>query len=320
MTARPQWTGADAERLLLDDPDEAQRLLRGFHLLAGNGAAEEFEDTRVASIGRTRHLDTRRYSCGLHTVDRHMQRFMPSEFVLIGARQGQGKTAFAEKIALTNSNDHRVLFASLEVPRELLRDRMLAKLMRTSVQGVHDALRNDDDDYYLADGQLNLRDLHIWHPPSGKRTIQAIVKRAENLSAANLIIDYTRMLDGWDYGKESGRMINYVADWANDGGPTTFLITQLHKDAVGKRPNDGHIQDSQTIGQRADRILLLWRPFYGHPARDRIAEVIVAKNRYAGPVFRAHAHFTGPTMDFHPMSDEEEALAPCCQRKRKTEE
>lgn len=283
--------------------------------LFGNHPPEDY-DLRIASI-ESMPDDGRRFSFGLANIDEVARPIRPGEFVVIGAREGQGKTSIAERLALSNSTRNRVLFASFEMPAALIKDRCLAKLMGVGLEAVEERRKERTDDFEYAMERLQSRDLMVWHPRIyTQKSLRNIMQRAEDVTASILIIDYTRMIAGWEPGTKASGIINTLADWAHDQIITTVLLTQLRDEAVGIRPHNGHIQDTSSVPQRADRIALLWRPQIGLPLRDTFAEVSITKNRY-GPVFRGHAHWMGESMDFYDMEPQEEAHVSCCASKRR---
>lgn len=308
-------TADDLDHLVLDDPKEYERYIRSFNHLAGNGESPS-EDLRITSIPQTRHLDRRRYTLGLDRLTAYMGAIRSGELVVVGAREGHGKTAFAERFALENSLKHRVLFTTLEMTREEIRDRMLAKIMHTTLDVANAAREEDSEDFCTAMADLQQRDLMIWHPRRGKdRRIEAITKRAVDVSAALLVIDYTRVIDGWRPGDDAARIVDVLGDFVRTTFITTVLLAQLNREAALRRPHTGNYQDTGKLEQAADRALLLWRPFLGNPRKDRLCEVIVAKNRH-GPAFRGHAGWVGQTMDYYDYTDEQDAMAECCHKRK----
>lgn len=270
-------------------------------------------DIRLSAISRVRKIDTRRYSTGLDNVDQSANLFQPGGFIVIGAREGQGKTAIAERIAMANAREHRVLFVSLDMPRLVVQDRILAKSMQLSVKSVSALECAGSAHFGRALKSLDDLDCMVWRPGKGKKSAEQIIKKAEQISAAILIIDYTRRMDGWDYGKPAADIVDTIADWTQEADLqcATILLTQLKDEAVNKTPHNGYIQDTTQISQRADRIQMIYRPYQGNPAKDNIAEIITTKNRW-GPSCKNHAGWIGETMDFFPMDAEEEANAKCC--------
>lgn len=274
-------------------------------------------DLRVASINVERTKDDRRYTSGLWNVDESAKPFRPGEFIVVGAREGQGKTSLIEGIALANSENHRVLITSLDMPATFVRDRLFSKVLCVGVDDVSEMESQNDERFQRAQNRLASHDLLVWEPESARESsVRAITKRAEDVTAAILIIDYCRLIRGWEPGSKAGAIVNDLCKWAHDSMITTILLTQLRDEAVNRRPNNGHIQDTTFLSQRADRIMLLYRPYIGRPKKDDLAELSTTKNRF-GPVVMNHIGWIGDTMTYFPLSGEAEYNARCCPPSRK---
>lgn len=277
---------------------------------------DEGEDLRASAIKQLAINDTRRYHLGLPGIEAYVHPFVPGEFIVLGAREGHGKTSLLERILLANSDRYKCAFASLDMPPRLIQDRLLLKFMLTSLDDVRASRAGMAQEYYDALELLDERDLLIWKPPSAKRGIKSILQWAEDISADILAIDYTRLLRGWKAGFDAQDIVNYVADWAESRRITTFMLTQLKDEAVERRPHNGHIQDTPQLSQRASRVILLWRPFLSKGgSRDNVAEIIFTKNR-EGPTGRLHAGWIGQTLDYYELNErEEKILTTCCRKK-----
>lgn len=269
------------------------------------------KDQHITAISRERRNDERRYSTGLRNVDESANLMRPGGFIAIGAREGQGKTSYVERLVLSNAAEHRVLFVSLDMPAEVLQDRILSKAMQVDTERLTRMTRENDPHYTRTMNRLSQIDLRVWRPRKGKKSALHIIEHAVDIDAAIIVIDYLRLLDGWDYGKRAADIVDTLCDWAQESSACMIVLSQLKDDAVNKRPHSGHLQDTTQIGQRADRIQLIYRPYHGRPHKDNIAEIITAKNRW-GPECRNHVGWIGETMDFYPFTGEEEAGARCC--------
>lgn len=265
----------------------------------------------IAAISRERLNDERRYSTGLTNVDESANQMHPGGFIVVGAREGQGKTSYVEHLILANAWQHRVLFASLDMPPEVIQDRILSKSMQVDAANLSRLTEQNDPHYERTMKRLSNLDLRIWKPKKGKKSAQHIIEHAQDIDAAILVVDYCRLLDGWDYGKRAADIVDTFVDWTQASNVTTIFLTQLKDEAVNRRPHNGHLQDTTQLGQRADRIQLIYRPYHGRGHKDTIAEIITTKNRW-GPPCKNHVGWIGETMDFYPFTGEEDANARCC--------
>jgi hypothetical protein len=200
--------------------------------------------------------------------------------------------------------------------QELLEERLLAKLMGVSLDGVAYARAERLSTYYEALENLKRRDLQIVHPHPRQRSIRALTLHAERVTVDFLIIDYASKIAHWKPGDFANGIICELWEWIKEKRITTLLLAQTKRPATpgGKRyrPTVHDFEDTRAIENTATRALLLWRPFHG-TRRDTIAEITYGKNRF-GKEFRSHVHWIGPSGDIHPMTEEEERSAPCCRR------
>ena len=322
LKPHPQWSGRDVENLAVNDPDTYARYLRGYHALLGDANEAGRDDIRIGSVPVTRNLDTRRYGIGLGGITSHMGELRPGEFLTLGAREGTGKTAAAEMIAVSNARDHKVLFCTLEMTREEIRDRMLGRKLNYPQERLAREREAKTPDYELAMKMLGNLDLLLWHPAKKERGVESILSRAVDTSAELLLIDHARCIDGWTSGNRNNacdKIVERLFEFARETSITTILLSQLNRDGAGRRPTNKYFQDTGFLEQKPDRCILLHRPFLGQPGRDDIAEVIVSKNRQ-GPCFRGHAYWHGETMRFSSMDEMDEKSAPCCVKRKDREE
>lgn len=309
----------DPQYAFIDKPDESEELLKIWNRLAGaNGEpAGENDDSFAFSVPTRRTSERRTYSAGLPRITTRMGLPVgPGEFCVVGAREGHGKSAWAEKIAYENSAHAKVFFATLELTREQVRDRLVAKIMGCNLDTVWQHQKHDTHDYAVAVAKLQSRHLRLYHPQLAKhRSLNHILEFALERDPDIIILDHFRELTGWHAGERAERIMEELTMFVRRTNITVFAMAQLSRDAAGKRPHTAQFQDTGRIEQKADRAILLWRPYLGQ-SNDKIVEIIVGKNRW-GPAFRGHAHWDGPTMNYIDMTREEESCVDCCRRKGK---
>jgi replicative DNA helicase len=300
--------------------DDVVNLARGYELRKQRVQREQHvaidAPVDVDAIKATDRSDQRRYSLGIASVDAQLGAMRPGQLVVVGARIGVGKTAFAEQAVLHNGQMHTVVFATLEQTGEDVRDSLLARKMGISLEDAEREIASDSERYHDAREQLRAMKIKLWHPkPRRPRTVDAIVGHAVAAGADMLVIDYTRYIGGWKAGDAASDILQQLSQATKEHRLLTMLLAQLKTDAHGKRPEIDMLQDTTRLEQEADKVLLLYRPFGADPKRDTIAEVLCVKNR-RGRVFRAHTHWYGPMRSFYSMSDEDAARAECCKARK----
>jgi hypothetical protein len=315
-------TGEEADRWMLAHPSEADALLRNYARVAGVPELAERHDLRFGSIPVTLDLDPRRYGIGLGGLTTHMGELRAGEFVVVGAREGNGKTAMAEKIALANCRDFKVLFTTLEQTAEEIRDRLLAKKLGYSLDRLSYERGEGSERYKAALALVSSFDLLIWQPLEKEHHVEALVQRAVDVSADLMVIDHARCIGGWRSGNHGGacdKIVNTLFKATRETAITIVLLAQLNRDAAGRRPTNRHFQDTGFLEQKPDRCILLHRPFAGQEGKDDVCEFIVSKNR-KGPMFRAHTWWSGELMNYSSMDEIDEQHVRCCRKKKKDED
>lgn len=279
--------------------------------------AEELSTVDVSDVPDPDDSDVRRYELGVANIDRGMGKIRPTDFMVIGARQGHGKTALAETLAIVNAVKYRVMFASLEMPLDELKERMIGKIMRASVEDVERLRILKDPQYAAAKDSLESLNLVFYRPTKRKlRTSDAVMQAAEQNRADILIADYTRSYADWRVGNSDAcsEIVGNLSQWTKDRRITLVQLCQMNREAQERRPIESQLQDCGRLEQEATKVILLYRKFKGNKRNDTVAEIIVAKNR-RGPEFRGHAYWTAATTSFHSMTIEEDQAALCCRDK-----
>lgn len=272
----------------------------------------------VADVPLPDTSDKRRYSVGIENIDRGLRGIRPGEFVVVGARQGQGKTAFAETSALENSRTRHVMFASLEMTLEDIRDRMIGRLMRVDLDEIARLRAANDAEFVQWRDALEGRSLTFYHPTKkSERSLEAILEATRRANSDMLYIDYSRRIEGWQPGKGAADIVDVLSTYAKTERIAIVLLSQLQREAQDRRPSASQLQDTGRLEQDADKLILLYRPFVGDKMQDTVIEIAIAKNR-RGPEFRSYCHWVGPYTGLLAMDrDEERAARIKCDTRKK---
>lgn len=229
-------------------------------------------------------------------LDEYTSGMQRGELIIIAGRPGMGKTAFAlnlaENVALKNKLPVAVF--SLEMTGEQLVQRLLSSCAMVDQGKIKRGdLDNDDmDKLYLAVNQLRSAPIHIAESPGiNVIDLRARVRRLKDQigDLGLVVIDYVQIMSGLKENKNTNRA-QEVADisrslksLALELNVPIVLLSQLNRDVESrqdKRPNIADLRESGALEQDADIILLLYRDSYYDPeAKDKLAELNVAKNR-----------------------------------------
>lgn len=236
--------------------------------------------------------ETPQIKTGFSGLDDMIGGFTPGQMVIIAARPGQGKTAFATNV-VTNmvAGGVPVLFFSLEMSNLEITQRLFSSI-----------------------GQIPLRDIRS--RPISQQTRQRVAEYGEYIAGLPLLIDDAsrrRVLDLESVSRRAIRkhgvgcvVIDYLGliepDMANQTryeqvtaisrqiktmarrlSVPVIVLAQLNREASSskdRRPKISHLRDSGAIEQDADIVILIHRESkYDDQADKSKAEIIVAKNR-----------------------------------------
>jgi replicative DNA helicase len=224
---------------------------------------------------------------GMYPIDEHTAGFNPGELVIIGARPGIGKTAFALAMATHQAmRDFKVGFISAEMDRIQLGKRIVAGMTpilmtelksaacKKKIMEIGGFLEQLHGKYFFVDDTPN---------PSLERVISTAreMKRKEDIQI--LYVDYLSLIQVkgqmpmWEkVGMISGRM----KQLARELQIPVICLSQVGRETEGKAPGLADLRYAGAIEQDADVIIFIHRERKPkNPGGERPTDVDVAKNR-----------------------------------------
>ena len=221
----------------------------------------------------------------------------PGELLIIGARPGMGKTAFA-LAALFNyicTEKKRAVMFSLEMSGSELFSRMISSISGIPLQEVRagnldDEMKKclDDNAKELASNKyLSLYDKTVSNIPSLRAAIRKENKKGE---VGLVIVDYLQLISGtgnnnYEKVSEISRQLKLIAREFNCCVIALSQLSRKVEERADKRPQLADLRESGAIEQDADYVLFLYRHNYYEkdPSIDPTEEplnVEIAKNRH----------------------------------------
>lgn len=294
----------------------------------GKLAAEVRENLRLEAEGKP--SSGRVMSTGLETVDDIMGGIEESDYVVVAARTGVGKTAFALCVAThLAANYGSVLFCSLELSRPKMWRRVAVQQSQNPLKVVE---RRPD----LIDQAQRLNtNLWIDDSPLKPHQLQQRIElfRVEHPDLCCVFVDHLGIFAAPPRRfEETSAASNTIRDVMKATGIPIVALVQINRNANlrdGGRPTSADLRMSGDIEQDARKIVLLHRPPLYRPSGQGDpfeAVAIVAKNgegatgdaplRYNGPLFTFLPGYTPAKDDqdrfpthnapeFHDLSDED---------------
>lgn len=264
---------------------------------------------------------------GFTDVDNLFQGFRPGDLVILAARPGIGKTAFALNIAVNAARlGTSVAFFSLEMPAEQLTQRILSSEARVSLSNVRGGKLSEGDwgELFRVSNMLTQLDIAIDDTP-GLTLLQARAKARRQMrkivgteKKGLIIIDYLQLMqpsvtrrDG-NRAAEVGEISRGLKILAKELKMPVIALSQLNRVAetrTNKRPQLSDLRESGSIEQDADIVMFIDRSRdemeaaeSGRPELGR-AELIVSKHRN-GPIRDIPLAFNAEFTNFNNFIDD----------------
>ncbi len=240
---------------------------------------------------------------GWTSLDRFTGGWQPSDFVIVAARPGMGKTSFVIQMLLNAAHDFKkpVALFSLEMPAVQITDRIIS--MRTGVD-LHKLRRGEVSNAEMEQihGQAGLQ-VPIYIDDTAGLSLFDLRARCRRLKMKHdiqmVVVDYLQLMNGErERGGNREQEISSIArglkSLAKELNIPVIALSQLSRAVESrggsKRPMLSDLRESGSLEQDADAVVFIYRPWYykiemdeeGNSVKDR-AEIIFAKHRN-GPV------------------------------------
>ena len=238
---------------------------------------------------------------GFNELDHHLGGFQNSDFIILAARPGMGKTALALNVAshAAKSGKNVVVF-TLEMSKEQLMSRVLSSEARVDSSRLRRADLTEEEEDRLAQGARNVyqlsRCMGIDETPGV--TLMELRSRCrryqKEVGLDMIIVDYLQLMGVHNVGKRYDSREREISEismglkaLAKELNVPVIALAQLNRgpDArPDKRPKISDLRESGSMEQDADQILFVYRDEYYNPASEDagVAEVAIAKNRHGG--------------------------------------
>ncbi|WP_444641029.1 replicative DNA helicase [Caproiciproducens sp. R1] len=251
---------------------------------------------------------------GIKELDDTITGLNRTDFILLGARPGMGKTSFALNIArhAAVKANKRVAFFSLEMSKEQLASRLLSTEALVGGTKLRTGKLSEDEWIRIIEAGDVLSKTQFYIDDNPSITVGEMKAKIRRLRDVDLVVvDYLQLMTA------SGKTDNRVQEisaitrnmkiMAKELNVPVLMLSQLARDSekrTNHRPVLSDLRDSGSIEQDADIVLFLYREDYYQDAEtpnenaDRNSgECIVAKNRH-GETKTVPLHWQGEFMRF----------------------
>ena len=234
---------------------------------------------------------------GYTELDNMLLGLQPSNLIVVAARPGAGKTAFALGAAASVAMTARrpVMFFSMEMGVLELTKRLLAAEARVDLRRLQTGNLPADDWTRLSHGVGRLGEAPLFIDDNPHCTVMEMRAKARRVKARNgdlglIVVDYLQLMTPSTSRRSENRQVE-VAEisrglkiLARELDCPVMALSQLNRQLEyrqDKRPMLADLRESGSLEQDADVVMFLYRDdMYNPNSEDRgMAEVIVSKHR-----------------------------------------
>lgn len=238
---------------------------------------------------------------GFRDIDKMLGGLKKSDLVILAARPGMGKTAFALNIAENASMaGHSVLVFSMEMSKEQLGQRILSMSARVDMEHIKNGTIEDDEWFSINEAQDRFENAHLEIDDTAQISILEMKNKCrrlkEEVGLDLVIIDYLQLMSlgygGDNRTNEISAITRSIKILAKELDVCVILLSQLSRASEQRkdhRPMLSDLRDSGSIEQDADIVVFLKRDGYYQDEDSEVdtsmgntCEVIIAKHR-SGP-------------------------------------
>ena len=260
---------------------------------------------------------------GFYELDKITSGLQPNELIILAARPGMGKTAFALNIAtnVAKNTKKSVAIFNFEMSGEQLVNRMFSSIGQINLTKFRNGNFDNEDWKRLSESVSILANTNIKIDDTPGSSISDIRSKCRRLASteeglALVVIDYLQLITGSaknanNRQQEVSEISRGLKMMAMELHVPVIALAQLSRAVEGrpdKRPMMSDLRESGSIEQDADMVGFLYRDdYYNKEAMNNdvsISEFIIGKNR-SGPTKTIEFIFKGSTVTFANYQREE---------------
>jgi len=290
----------------------SQKHLRQVFLPVKEILAESFDrlDELHKTAGGLRGIPT-----GFKDLDDTLAGMQDSNLIILAARPGLGKTAFALCVAQHVAVKEKlpVGFFSLEMSKEELVDRLLVSQADIDAWKLKTGRLDEEDFTKLSEAMGELAEAPLFIDDTPALTVLEMRTKARRLMAEHglrfLVVDYLQLMRSVRQLENRVQEVSEISmglkNLARELKIPILALSQLSREVEKrgrKRPQLADLRESGSIEQDADVVMFLWR----EDEEDlENVELEIAKHRN-GPLRRIKLHFRGDRIKFYGVESKRE--------------
>lgn len=232
---------------------------------------------------------------GFIDLNKKLGGFHKSDLILVAARPGMGKTAFALNLvanAALKSNANVAVF-SLEMSKEQLVQRLISSQSNVPIKHITEGKIADDEWKKLMDAMKVLGQANIFIDDTAGIKVSDIRSKCRKLKIEKgldmIMIDYLQLMEGDGRNENRQQEVSKISRslkiLAKEMNCPVIALSQLSRkteDGKNHVPKLSDLRDSGAIEQDADIVMFIYREDYyeDNSENKNIAEIKIAKNRH----------------------------------------
>jgi replicative DNA helicase len=238
---------------------------------------------------------------GLTTIDRLTGGWQPTDLIILAARPGMGKTAFAVQMGFNAAKDFKIPVAlfSLEMSSAQLAMRVMSEQSSIDSHKLRQGKTSPEELMKLAQVADDMAAVPFYIDETPGLSIFQLRAAARRMVMRHgiklIIVDYLQLMSGsGEKGKnrdqEIGEITKGLKQMAKEMQVPVICLSQLSRAVEqrggSKRPQLSDLRESGNVEQDADIVSFLYRPEYYGIMEDEnaaslagVCEVIFAKHR-----------------------------------------
>lgn len=319
MSSEMNELALDPSKDVMDIMDIAEQRVFALSQTQNKKAFLPIKDTLVESFERLDELqkhsgELRGVPTGFADLDRCLAGFQKSNLIILAARPGTGKTAFALNMSqhMAVVSKKKVGFFSLEMSREELVDRLLVSQADIDAWKLKTGRLDQQDFLKLSDAMGVLADANIFIDDTPALTIFEMRTRARRLKMEHdidmLVVDYLQLAQGRTKDNrvtEVAEISQGLKNIARELKIPVLALAQLSRaieSRAEKIPQLADLRESGSIEQDADVVMFLYRK------DESIREAVnlkISKHRNGG-MADIDLYFRGDRIKFYGMETQRE--------------
>jgi len=205
---------------------------------------------------------------GFKDLDKITGGFKRGELTILAARPSMGKTALGLQFAShTADQGSPIGFVTTEMSKQALTHRLLFADASVDSQLLNYGRFEDFEFQALATSMTKIREQPIYMAEAGLQTASSILGQCERLVMQHkiklLVIDYLQLLNeasSESRQQEISKISRRLKLFAQKQDIPVIALSQLNRQADGRRPMLKDLRESGSIEQDADVVMFLWRP------------------------------------------------------------